>query len=82
MTYRVNLSWTAAVNKTVAIEADNPEAALEAALKRCAEHVTYGNITTPSSNPPKGMDHRDGVILPDNPDCIEYYLEDELCEVI
>ena len=81
MTYRINLNWTASINKIVEIEAETEEEAREKAVSRCVEHVSYRR-NTPSEESPMGNNSGDGVILPDNPDSAEYFLEEELCEVI
>ena len=81
MTYRINLNWTASINKIVEIEAETEEEAREKTISRCVEHASYRR-NTPSEESPMGKNSGDGVILPDNPDSAEYFLEDELCEVI
>lgn len=81
MTFRINLNWTASINKIVEIEAETWEEAREKALSRCAEHVSYRR-NTPSEESPMKTSKGDGVILPDNSDSAEYFLEEELCEVI
>lgn len=74
MKYKVNVNWTASVNKIVGVEADSREEALENVLRRCEEGIEYtGRELTEDSS---------GKILPLNPDSIEYFLEDELCEVV
>ena len=81
MNYRINLNWIASINKIVDIEAGTAEEALERALNRCVEHLTYQN-NTPSDDSTMEMVENDGVILPEEPDSAELFLEEELCEVI
>ena len=81
MKYKVNVNWTASVNKIVDVEADSREEALENVLRRCEEHVEYkGSSPAVDSTPDEYGLY--GLILPDNPDTVEYFLEDELCEVV
>ena len=80
MRFRVNVNWTALVNKVVEVEAESREEALEIVLSRCADHVEYKN--SPSDKSTMEVVDGDGLILPKNPDSVEYYLEEELCGVI
>ena len=80
MRFRVNVNWTASVNKVVEVEAESREEALESVLSKCAEHVEYKN--SPSENSTTDVVDGDGLILPKNPDWVEYFLEEELCGVI
>lgn len=79
MLFKVNVNWTASVNKIVETEAESREEAREKVLGRCVEYGGY-NRSSPSDVPFDGKN--DGGIYPDNPDSVEYYLEEELCEVI
>ena len=81
MKYKVNVNWTASVNKSVEVEANSREEALENVLRRCEDHVEYKR-NSPSDNSTVDVVGNDGLILPKNPDSVEYFLEDELCEVI
>lgn len=81
MIYRINLNWTASVNKIVEVEANSKEEALESILRRCEDHVEYKR-NSPSDDSTPDVIGNDGLILPTNPDSAEYFLEDELCEVI
>ena len=81
MTYRINLNWTASINKIVEVEANSREEALENVLRRCEDHVEYKRNSPSEDSTPDVVDN-DGAILPTNPDSIEYFLEYELCEVV
>ena len=81
MKYKVNVNWTASVNKIVDVEADSREEALENVLRRCEDHMEY-NESSPSVDSTPDEEGSYGLILPNNPDTVEYFLEDELCEVI
>lgn len=79
MKYKVNVNWTASVNKIVDIEAESKEEARENVLRRCEEYGEYNRIP-PSFFP--SMERSAGGISPNNPDSVVYFLEDELCEVM
>ena len=81
MTFRINLNWTASINKIVEIEAGTEEEARERAIGSCVEHVLYRR-NAPSEESSMETSKEDRMILPDNPDSAEYFLEEELCEVI
>ena len=81
MKYKVNVNWTASVNKIVDVEADSREEALENVLRRCEDHVEYKGSSPAEDTKPR-EDGSDGLILPINPDSVEFFFEEELCEVI
>lgn len=69
MIYKVNLNWTASINKIVEIEARTKEEALENALNRSVDHALFNEDRDPAA------------FSWENPDSIEYFLEEEACFV-
>ena len=70
MIYKVNLNWTASINKIVEMEAGTKEEALESALNRSVDHALFNE------------DHDPAAFSWENPDSIEYFLEEEACSVL
>ena len=84
MIYRVNLNWTASINKIVEIEAGTKEEALETALDCCIDHASFSKDQSDGSVSYESFikNQNPDAILWNNPDSVEYMLEDEACAIV
>lgn len=84
MTYRVNLCWTASINKTVEIEAETEEEARRKALDRCVEYAFFRKEKSSGAIEYESfIEALDSAAFAwDKPDAVEFFLEEEACEVI